>query len=60
MQNAAQCDIRATVSMQAGKSGPIVPRLFRNTKQCVRVSLCLDVVNRQPNEFVMMQPRPRL
>jgi hypothetical protein len=36
MQNAVWCDIQATVSMQAGKSRPIVPRLFRNTEQGVR------------------------
>jgi hypothetical protein len=36
MQNAAQCDIQATVPIRAGKSRPIVPRLFRNTEQCLR------------------------
>jgi hypothetical protein len=36
VQNATQCGIRATVLMQAGKSPPIAPRLFRNTEQCLR------------------------
>jgi len=50
MQNAEQCDIRATVSIQAGKSPAIVPRLFRNTKQYVTHLLCGDVVRWRPNE----------
>jgi hypothetical protein len=50
MQNAERRDIPATVSMQVGKSRPIVPRLFRNTEQCVRHPRGLDVVGRQPNE----------
>jgi hypothetical protein len=52
MQNAAQCDIRATVSMQASKSWPIVPRLFRNTEQRVRPSRDPDAVGWQPNERI--------
>jgi hypothetical protein len=50
MQNAERCDIPATVSVQAGKSRPIVPRLFRNTEQCVRHPRGLDVVTWQPNK----------
>jgi hypothetical protein len=46
MQNAAQCDIRATVPIQAGKSRPIVPRLFRNTEQCLRQITGLNIASR--------------
>jgi hypothetical protein len=45
MQNAAQCDIRATVAIQAGKSRPIVPRLFRNTEQCLRQFTGLSIIS---------------
>jgi hypothetical protein len=44
MQNAAQCDIRATVSMQSGESRPIAPRLFRNTDQCLRQLTGLNII----------------
>jgi hypothetical protein len=45
MQNAAQCDIRATVSMKSGESPPIAPRLFRNTEQCVRQLTGLNIIS---------------
>jgi hypothetical protein len=45
VQNTTHCGIRATVLMQAGKSRPIAPRLFRNTEQCLRHPPGLDMVS---------------